>query len=158
MTEDELRKQATLERYKVDIGVVWLNREPYPYYITNQDMPELENGIVLKEHLGYWGMGLLFISEAIPEKYRKHMLRHELRENLELGGINNPGACLQASEQELKHIPDDIIEEYAAYRTRQFQRLLELFCSETESVFTANLKASFAFWKKVTTSGISNAV
>lgn len=140
-------KLAMLERNKVGEGTVEFNGIQVAYFITAKDMPMREHGLDLAEHLGYWDGELLFVSEAVPADFREYVLWHELREYTELGGNGTPGACLQASTEELERVPDMMRYRYVRFRARQFDRLVELFGS-WEGVFADNLNQSLTFWKQ----------
>lgn len=70
MTEEELSKQAALDRNKVGEGTIKFSGVQVLYYVIAGDMPMREHGIDLKDHLDYWGDGLLFVSESVPDIMR----------------------------------------------------------------------------------------
>ena len=70
MTEEELSKQAALDRNKVGEGTIEFNGVEDIYYVIAGDMPMRKHGIDLKDYLSFWGGGLLFVSESVPDIMR----------------------------------------------------------------------------------------
>lgn len=148
MTSDLVQKLATLERNKVSMGTVAFHDTDISYYVTAKDMPMREHQINFEAHLGYWGHGLLFISEAVPKHFRQYLLWQKLREQLDFGGVMKQDESLLVAKEELMRVPTDLTHSYILFRTEQLRRLLELYGQEDESIFTASLTQSLCFWEK----------
>lgn len=68
-----------------------------------------------------YGNGRPFISDEVPEKYRGHMIFHELAEFEFLKGSNK---CLNALQLELSRVPKTEMSEYATFRGETFKSLI----------------------------------
>ena len=69
-----------------------------------------------------YGNGIPFISDEVPEKYRGHMIFHELAEFEFLKGSNK---CLNALQLELSRVPKEEVVEYAHFRRETFKSLID---------------------------------
>lgn len=105
---------------------------------------ELEKN--LPGFLGYHE-GHLFISEEVPEKYRKPQLIHELIEFTKFK--NKKGKCQTALAQELliakKEFSQEEYSEYVAYRTIFFLNLNKYYQSSSDKNFKWEIKNSLNF-------------
>lgn len=141
--------------------VTYLNR---PYYIIKNEinMEEIEYKdkkipytILKKEFapqlpgfLWYPDGEYLFISEEVPEKFRKPQLIHEIVEFTELKG--QKGRCLKALKTELLEVEEAIKKEYIEYRTDFFARLIELYKNSEDENFKTEIQTSYKFLQNYT--------
>jgi hypothetical protein len=70
---------------------------------------------------------VLGISDSVREEFRPYAVLHEYIEFMEIG-IDTPGRCLQALEEELMLVPEGIKDEYLQMRKGFFGRLID-YCS-----------------------------
>ena len=87
-----------------------------PYYIMSRNVTPSPQFFVS------YGNGRPFISDEVPEKYRGHMIFHELAEFEFLKGNNR---CLNALQLELSRVPKAEVVEYAHFRSETFKSLLD---------------------------------
>ncbi len=90
--------------------------------------------------IGY-NKGRPFISDEVPENYRKPMIFHELTE------FETPSSqklrCIDALKAELETVDPIILDEYKEFRKDVFKHLLEYFNTyEPESRFIPEIKTS----------------
>ncbi len=99
-------------------GIVEYRNKQYEYVVLKRGMiPGLLNFVGFVESSNF-----LYISEDVPVKYRKYVLRHELRKCLGYGGSGKE-KCRRSLEAELKEVPDALKRRYIWWRFRSFNNL-----------------------------------
>ncbi|MEI8343481.1 MAG: hypothetical protein WCF93_00855 [Candidatus Moraniibacteriota bacterium] len=134
-----------LKKYKVGSGSFFYNGERISYSIISKDFePRLPGFIGFPE-------GQLFISEEVPENYRKPMLIHEWVEFTEFAG--QKGRCVKALKRELDFAPKGAERmAYLEYRKSFFEKLIEFYrnSDEASDEFKTEIQGSYEFLKKLT--------
>ena len=118
-------------------GTVEFDGTEYPYAVMPTTLEPALPGF-----LGYAQNKHLFISVQVPEKWRPYVLRHELREFIELAGT--PDCCLQSLKVELEEVPSRDLSEYVTWRFEFFDRLA-WYCEISDAyddAFCARVMAS----------------
>ncbi len=89
--------------------------------------------------------GFLFVSDEVPEKSRPIVLRHELREVLDLVGEDD--RCVRSLQSELEEVPEATRPDYLFWRLMFFARLVTYYIrrSHPDPTFLPRIKASLAF-------------
>ncbi len=99
-------------------GIVEYRNKSYEYTVLKRGMiPGLPNFVGFVESNNF-----LYISENVPVRYRKYVLRHELRECLGYRGSSEE-KCRRSLEVELKEVPDTFKRRYIWWRFRSFNTL-----------------------------------
>mgnify|MGYP003552758402 CR=1 FL=1 len=100
------------------MGVVQYRNKEYEYSVMKRGMIlGLSNFVGFVESSNF-----LYISEDVPVKYRKYVLRHELRECFGYRGSGEE-KCRRSLEAELKEVPDALKRRYVWWRFRSFNTL-----------------------------------
>lgn len=106
-------------------GSVLVDGVEYAYHVMSRDL------FHVKHFLGFPGTKFLFISEDVPEEYREHMLRHEVRDLLQRAGQD--GRCLAALQLELAEVPQTIRADYIVLRRQLFRDLVAHYADQEGS-------------------------
>lgn len=155
MKENEQKSKTDIEPAVVNALPPWVNAneisreeieykgEKFPYSIFKK-----EAKLELPGFLGHVeGHRHFFISEEVPENFKKYQLIHEVIEYTELNG--KIGRCVEALNQEIALVPEDIKQEYLKYRRDFFARLVEYYKNYEDEEFKAEIQKSFEFLKKL---------
>ncbi len=135
---------AWLKEYKVGSGRISHGGKRFSYSILRKEF-ELK----LPGFVGF-PQGHLFISEEVPENYRKPILIHEWLEFTQFAG--QKGRCVKALERELDFAPKgDGCMAYLKYRELFFERLIEFYrdSNEVNDEFKLEIQGSCEFLKKL---------
>lgn len=116
-------------------GNTVVDGEVYPFTVLDR---ELEPG--LPGFVGFPGAEHLLASEDIPPKYRQYILRHEVREYTQFK--DQQGKCLTSLKRELEDIPENIRNEYIAYRREFFRKLVDFYQDSDDGGFKREIQAS----------------
>lgn len=108
----------------VEEGVLEVDGAQYGYHVLSPD-PELTD---LKYFVGFPKSAFLFISAEVPEAFRDHILRHEVREFVQRAG--QKGRCVQTLRQELEEVPRAILVDYVEFRHQQFHGLVAYYAGQ----------------------------
>ena len=77
---------------------------------------------------------VLGISDRVEPRYLPYAVGHEFVEFTEVG-IDSPNGCVQALDEELSLVPEDIKPEYLQMRIEFFQNLIP-YCSRQPEFYT----------------------
>ncbi len=129
----------------IGTGMVNCRGITLPYAILKKDKgPKKEDGSdALPGFMGYHQFPgdtkkRLFISEEVPEKYREHVLSHEIYETHELQ--NSPHKCLEAMMWEIAQVPANIKPDYIRLRRAFFENLVKYNTAEIAKIDTSTPK------------------
>ncbi len=126
----EKLKSLTVDSGQIKIGKVWCG-----YVIAK---PELEPRV--PNFVGVLGDREYFISSAVPEKFRKPIVAHELR-CFALKALGQAGHCVHAVGFELKFVLLKDRVEYLALRRKFFDDLIK-YSKGREDEFLREITAS----------------
>lgn len=127
------------ERFFIEWGSVEYDDVLWDYAVLKRDLK--------MDLVGFMGfipdIPFLFISEDVPKKWRRYVLRHELREHLGLGHAQE--RCVVSLITELQEVPVSEIRDYTRWRINFFRRLIEFYTKEPhpDPSFMGRIKASF---------------
>ncbi|HRH23758.1 MAG TPA: hypothetical protein PK295_03965 [Candidatus Magasanikbacteria bacterium] len=103
---------------KGGIGSVEYRNKKYTYVVLKRALiPGLPNFVGFVEDLDF-----LYISEDVPFRYRKYVLRHELRESLGYS-LKDNDKCRKSLEAELKEVSAELRKRYVPWRLGSFNAL-----------------------------------
>lgn len=106
----------------VEEGVLEVDGAQYGYHVLSPDLDDL------KYFIGFSKNAFLFISAEVPEAFRDHILRHEVREFVQRAG--QKGRCVQTLRQELEEVPRAILVGYVEFRHQQFRGLVAYYAGQ----------------------------
>ena len=135
---------AWLKKYKVGSGRISYRGERFSYSILSKEFELRLPGFV-----GF-PQGHLFISEEVPEDYRKPILIHEFVEFTEFAG--QVDLCRRAVVRELFHAPKgEEYSRYLEYRKTFFERLIEFYrdSNDVSDEFKMEIQGSYELLKKL---------
>ena len=94
--------------------------------------------------------GRPYISDEVPEHFRKHMVFHELFENEIKQGKYKEGRSVRALMEEIDLVPEEEREEYIPFRIEVYRSLVD-FLEEHEptSPFLPEARRSSDFLKRI---------
>jgi hypothetical protein len=106
---------------QIDLTEIIYNEVTYPVYVLDRELePKLPGFMGFNKELK-----ILFISEDVPEKWRQYVLRHELREYVDLA--SQAGRCVTSLVAELQEVPPDEREVYLVWRHAFFVNLVAYY-------------------------------
>lgn len=124
---------ASSERITLRVGAVDLVVEVVPEAF-NAEIPYF---------VGRIGEDHYFLSDAIPERFRIHVMTHEAN-CLALKACRRTGHCLAALQEELKRVPAEDIPEYKAMRIAMFKGLLAYLRKGPHTPFVEEVEGALA--------------
>ena len=114
---------------KVGTDSLYIGAEMIHFAIVDASLePKLPNFVGRLEDNYY------FLSEEIPTEYRKPILTHEVN-CFALKACGRHNHCIVATEEELRHVSQEIRQDYLALRRTFFRNLARMYESQPTSSF-----------------------
>lgn len=140
-----------VEEHKIAESSLDLEGRLIPFSVISKSLKETLE-IDLPYFISY-NNGHPFISEEVPEYYRKPMIAHEFVEFTKYAGKEN--RCVDALKEELSYVPllvpEDKREGYIPFRLEVFNHLLKyLNVNEPNSPFIPEVQKSVNYLKRLT--------
>jgi hypothetical protein len=124
-----------MEKEIIGKGEIKFEGEAREFDVADRNIPEAP-----KYFIGY-NNGRPFISDEVPERFRKYMVLHELVEFEKFS--EEEDSCYKALRFELMDVVDDDIYEYVPFRAETFEHLINyLKQNESDSDLLPKVKRS----------------